>query len=72
MKAREVTKEYVARVKGEFPVGMVEVEKPVRSINPKVALNAVCEMSDENAKHAKPFSKGSAMMGRRVLSSVSR
>ncbi|CAD6646762.1 XXYS1_4_G0028860.mRNA.1.CDS.1 [Saccharomyces cerevisiae] len=53
MKAREVTKEYVARVKGEFPIGIVEVDKPVRSVNPKVALNAVCEMSDENAKHAK-------------------
>lgn len=57
LRSREVSKEYIARVVGEFPVQEIIVEKPVRSIDPKVALNAVCEMSDENAKHAKTVFK---------------
>lgn len=53
MKAREVSKEYVARVVGEFPVGEICVEEPVRSIEPRLGLNAVCTMEEEGAKHAK-------------------
>ncbi|EDO18422.1 hypothetical protein Kpol_1032p14 [Vanderwaltozyma polyspora DSM 70294] len=53
LKAREVTKEYVARVVGEFPVGEVTVEKPVKTVDPRVSLNSVCSLEDENAKHAK-------------------
>lgn len=53
MKAREVSKEYVARVVGEFPLGEVCVEEPVRSVEPRLGLNAVCKNEDEGAKHAK-------------------
>ncbi|CCH62254.1 hypothetical protein TBLA_0G03170 [Henningerozyma blattae CBS 6284] len=53
LKTREVSKEYIARVVGEFPIGQTVVEMPVRSVQPKVSLNAVCSMQDENAKHAK-------------------
>lgn len=60
LKSREVSKEYVARVKGEFPLGddnnttsEVIVDKPIRSIDPRVALNAVCSMNDPDAKPAK-------------------
>lgn len=38
---RKVRKEYVARVKGEFPAGEVVCEKPVITYNAKVALNMV-------------------------------
>ena len=57
LKAREVSKEYVARVKGEFPTEEVIVEQPLRSVEPKVALNAVCSMEDPGAKHAKTVFK---------------
>ncbi|CAI4058326.1 hypothetical protein N7582_001079 [Saccharomyces uvarum] len=53
LKAREVSKEYVARVIGEFPETEVVVEKPLRLVEPRLALNAVCQMDDEGAKHAK-------------------
>ncbi|GCE97209.1 DRAP deaminase [Zygosaccharomyces mellis] len=53
LKAREVSKEYIARVAGEFPVGEVIIENPLRSLEPKLGLNVVCGMSDEGAKHAK-------------------
>ncbi|CCE65611.1 hypothetical protein TPHA_0M00360 [Tetrapisispora phaffii CBS 4417] len=53
LKAREVTKEYIARVVGEFPIEETVVELPLRSIDPRVSLNAVCKGNDENAKHAK-------------------
>lgn len=53
MKAREVSKEYVARVVGEFPVGELCVEEPLRSVEPRLGLNAVCRMEEEGAKHAK-------------------
>ena len=53
LKAREVRKEYVARVVGEFPVGEVVVEKPLRSVDPRVALNAVSSMDHKDAKPAK-------------------
>lgn len=53
LKCREVTKEYVARVIGEFPLGEIVVDMPLKSVEPKLGLNAVCDMSDESAKHAK-------------------
>lgn len=53
LKAREVSKEYIARVVGEFPVGEVIIENPLRSLEPKLGLNVVCGMSDDGAKHAK-------------------
>ncbi|KAB8360822.1 hypothetical protein FH972_024556 [Carpinus fangiana] len=39
--ARTVKKEYVARVKGEFPAGEVVCEQPILSISPKLGLNRV-------------------------------
>lgn len=53
MKAREVSKEYVARVVGEFPVGPLVVNEPLRTIDPKVGLNVVCGMHDPGAKEAR-------------------
>ncbi|CAI4339051.1 CCQ_1a_G0008360.mRNA.1.CDS.1 [Saccharomyces cerevisiae] len=53
LKAREVTKEYVAKVVGEFPETEVIVEKPLKLIEPRLALNAVCQMDEKGAKHAK-------------------
>lgn len=53
LKAREVSKEYVARVIGEFPLGDICTEKPVRSVEPRLGLNAACSMEDDGAKHAK-------------------
>lgn len=53
LKAREVSKEYVAKVVGEFPVGEIIAENPLRSLEPKLGLNVVCGMDEEGAKHAK-------------------
>ncbi|KAL3478659.1 pseudouridine synthase [Aspergillus californicus] len=39
--ARTVQKEYVARVKGRFPDGVVVVDQPIMSVSPKVGLNRV-------------------------------
>ncbi|KAL4871076.1 hypothetical protein BDV12DRAFT_183971 [Aspergillus spectabilis] len=41
LKARTLNKEYVARVKGRFPDGVVVVDQPIMSVNPKVGLNRV-------------------------------
>lgn len=57
LKAREVSKEYVARVVGEFPVDEVVIEKPLKSLDPRVALNVVCSEDDEDGKHAKTIFK---------------
>lgn len=57
LRSREVSKEYVARVIGEFPIDEIIVDNPVRSIDPRVALNAVCTMNDKDAKHAKTIFK---------------
>ncbi|AGO12268.1 AaceriAEL091Cp [[Ashbya] aceris (nom. inval.)] len=53
MKAREVKKEYVARVVGEFPIGEIVVDMPLKTIEPKLALNMVCDLEDESGKNAK-------------------
>ncbi|KAL1304203.1 hypothetical protein AAFC00_000626 [Neodothiora populina] len=39
--ARTVKKEYVARVKGEFPEGEIACEQPILQISPKLGLNRV-------------------------------
>ncbi|THX35770.1 pseudouridine synthase [Aureobasidium pullulans] len=39
--ARTVKKEYVARVKGEFPEGEIVCEQPIMQISPKLGLNRV-------------------------------
>ena len=41
IKGREVKKEYIARVKGEFPRGEVICEQPMLQISPKLGLNRV-------------------------------
>ncbi|KAI9678548.1 MAG: hypothetical protein M1817_005605 [Caeruleum heppii] len=41
IKDRTVKKEYIARVKGEFPEGEVECTQPILSISPKLGLNRV-------------------------------
>ncbi|KAL4923493.1 uncharacterized protein BDV17DRAFT_285393 [Aspergillus undulatus] len=39
LRERSVQKEYVARVKGRFPDGVVVVDQPIMSVSPKVGLN---------------------------------
>ncbi|KAL4912490.1 hypothetical protein BDW62DRAFT_216289 [Aspergillus aurantiobrunneus] len=41
LRERSVQKEYVARVKGRFPDGVIVVDQPIMSVNPKVGLNRV-------------------------------
>ncbi|PLB51158.1 pseudouridine synthase [Aspergillus steynii IBT 23096] len=41
LKQRTVQKEYVARVKGKFPDGVVICDQPIMSVSPKVGLNRV-------------------------------
>ncbi|SMN20252.1 similar to Saccharomyces cerevisiae YDL036C PUS9 Mitochondrial tRNA:pseudouridine synthase, catalyzes the formation of pseudouridine at position 32 in mitochondrial tRNAs [Maudiozyma saulgeensis] len=53
LKAREVSKEYIARVAGEFPCEKIIVENPLRTYDPRVALNKVCDISEDGAKHSK-------------------
>ena len=53
LKVREVRKQYIARVVGEFPDDEVVVEKPVRTFDPRVSLNVVSDVNDDGAKHAK-------------------
>lgn len=53
LKAREVRKEYIARVVGEFPKNEIVVEKPLKTYDPRVALNKICEIEENGAKHAK-------------------
>ena len=53
LKSREVSKEYIARVVGEFPLREVIVERPLKSYDPRIALNVVCNDHDTGAKHAK-------------------
>lgn len=57
LKAREVSKQYVARVVGEFPVEEITIEKPLKTLEPRVALNVVCAETDKEGKHAKTIFK---------------
>ncbi|KAM9894040.1 hypothetical protein OXX79_008960 [Metschnikowia pulcherrima] len=41
MRERSVRKEYIARVKGKFPLGSHTVDKPLTTASPKHALNVV-------------------------------
>ncbi|CAK42625.1 uncharacterized protein An15g06730 [Aspergillus niger] len=41
LKARTLQKEYVARVKGKFPDGVIVCDQPIMSVSPKVGLNRV-------------------------------
>ncbi|KAI9768242.1 MAG: hypothetical protein M1840_005072 [Geoglossum simile] len=41
IKIRTVKKEYIARVKGEFPEGDIECSQPILQISPKLGLNRV-------------------------------
>ncbi|KAK4860985.1 hypothetical protein LT330_004716 [Penicillium expansum] len=41
LKARSVQKEYVARVKGKFPDGVVVCDQPIMQVSPKLGLNRV-------------------------------
>ena len=57
LKAREVSKQYIARVVGEFPVEEVTIDKPLKTLEPRVALNVVCEDNDPDGKHSKTIFK---------------
>ncbi|EMG46328.1 RIB2 Bifunctional protein RIB2 [Candida maltosa Xu316] len=50
IRERNVLKEYVARVKGEFPIERIVVDKPLFTKSPKLTLNVV---DFENGKEAK-------------------
>lgn len=51
---REVSKEYVARVVGEFPVGEITVDIPLKSIEPRLGLCGIChDHDDPEGKNAK-------------------
>jgi tRNA pseudouridine synthase 8/2,5-diamino-6-(5-phospho-D-ribitylamino)-pyrimidin-4(3H)-one deaminase len=41
LRGREVRKQYLARVVGEFPLGDVVCDQPLMTVDPKVALNRV-------------------------------
>lgn len=47
LRGREVRKEYIARVVGEFPLGEVTCEEPLMTVAPKVALNRVTSEGKE-------------------------
>ncbi|KAJ5239277.1 hypothetical protein N7468_003896 [Penicillium chermesinum] len=41
LRARSVQKEYIARVKGKFPDGVVVCDQPIMQVSPKLGLNRV-------------------------------
>lgn len=47
---RTVRKEYIARVVGKFPLGEIIVDKPMRTIVPKLGLNAIDYDQGKEAK----------------------
>ena len=47
---REVTKQYIAKVVGEFPIEEIVVDKPVYTYDPRVSLNIVDEEKGKEAK----------------------
>ncbi|KAJ9288043.1 hypothetical protein DTO021C3_4447 [Paecilomyces variotii] len=49
LQERSVQKEYIARVKGKFPEGVVVCDQPIVSVSPKLGLNRV----RATGKHAK-------------------
>jgi tRNA pseudouridine synthase 8/2,5-diamino-6-(5-phospho-D-ribitylamino)-pyrimidin-4(3H)-one deaminase len=50
LKAREVKKEYIARVKGVFPDEEVTVTKPLFTLEPRLGLNIVDEQRGKESK----------------------
>lgn len=52
IKNREVTKQYIAKVVGEFPIDEVTIDKPVYTYDPRVSLNIVDEKKGKEAKTA--------------------
>lgn len=49
---RTVSKEYVARVKGKFPLGEITVDEPLITISPKHTLNVIDRKLGKEAKTA--------------------
>lgn len=47
---REVSKQYIAKVIGEFPVEEIIVDKPLLTYDPRVSLNIVDEINGKEAK----------------------
>ncbi|KAK6458795.1 DRAP deaminase [Scheffersomyces xylosifermentans] len=47
---RNVRKEYIARVKGEFPLEEIEVDKPLRTVAHKLGLNRIDLKEGKDAK----------------------
>ncbi|KAG0688276.1 hypothetical protein C6P40_001189 [Pichia californica] len=50
IKNREVSKQYIAKVVGEFPINEITIYKPVFTYDPRVSLNIVDENKGKEAK----------------------
>jgi len=50
LRKRDVSKEYIARVKGKFPTGEIVVDKPLITLEPRLGLNKVDEKEGKEAK----------------------
>lgn len=50
IKNREVSKQYIAKVIGEFPVEEVIVDRPVYTYDPRVSMNIVDDINGKEAK----------------------
>lgn len=50
IKNREVSKQYIAKVVGEFPLGDIVVDKPLLTYDPRVSLNVIDEKKGKEAK----------------------
>lgn len=68
--ARTVRKEYVARVKGEFPEGDIVCEQPILQISPKLGLNRVRANGKEARTVFKRLAYVPAKDGRQAYSIV--
>lgn len=50
LRKRDVSKEYIARVKGKFPTEEIVVDKPLITLEPRLGLNKVDEKEGKEAK----------------------
>lgn len=50
IKNRLVSKQYLAKVVGEFPLGEIVVDKPIYTYDPRVSMNVVDEKNGKEAK----------------------
>lgn len=51
MREREISKQYIAKVVGEFPLGdNIIVDKPLKTVDPRLAFNLVDEVDGKPAK----------------------